>query len=221
MLSTMVLTTRKGASPESGNAPLCCDIACVASAPAIPGWVLVARPRPAPRCPLVVFGRKVLVLHRALAASTLGFLVGEDEGLLGFVAVDGRIVIVALYQVVIIGVRVVFFHIFTVVWVRCGRRMRQIVPQRTGPRRRMQTGALPRTPGFSRHGRMLTTMSFYDAEGRIPGVRECAPVCCATSPASHPLRLSVGGFWSLARAQLLRTELMSYGFTTLRSGDYG
>ena len=159
--------------------------------------------------------------YAAVGTSGLGFLVGEDDGLLGFVAVDGRIVIVALYQVVIIGVRVVFFHIFTVVWVRCGRRMRQIVPQRTGPRRRMQTGALPRTPGFSRHGRMLTTMSFYDAEGRIPGVRECAPVCCATSPASHPLRLSVGGFWSLARAQLLRTELMSYGFTTLRSGDYG
>ena len=34
---------------------------------------------------------------------------------------------------------------------------------------------------------------FYDAEGRIPGVRECAPVCCATSSASHPLRLSLGG----------------------------
>jgi hypothetical protein len=29
---------------------------------------------------------KGLVLHRALAASALGFLVGEDDGLLGFVA---------------------------------------------------------------------------------------------------------------------------------------
>ena len=34
---------------------------------------------------------------------------------------------------------------------------------------------------------------FDDAEGRIPGIRECAPVCAATSSASHPLRLSLGG----------------------------
>jgi hypothetical protein len=33
-----------------------------------------------------VFGRKVLVLHRALAASVPGFLIGEDDGLPGFVA---------------------------------------------------------------------------------------------------------------------------------------
>ena len=85
MLATMVLTTRKGASPGPGMRPcLLWDIACVASAPAIPGRILVARLRPAPRCPLV-FGRKS-VLHRALAASILGFLVGDDEGLLGFVA---------------------------------------------------------------------------------------------------------------------------------------
>ena len=33
-----------------------------------------------------MFGRKVLVLHRALAASVPGFLIGEDDGLPGFVA---------------------------------------------------------------------------------------------------------------------------------------
>jgi hypothetical protein len=42
-------------------------------------------PRPAPRCPLV-FGRKLSFPAGALAASCLGFLVGEDDGLLGFVA---------------------------------------------------------------------------------------------------------------------------------------
>jgi hypothetical protein len=71
---------------------LLCDIACVASAPAIPGWVA------SPRCPLV-FGRlagKVLVLNRALTASILGFLVGEDDGLLGFVA--GVVMPVGLHE---------------------------------------------------------------------------------------------------------------------------
>ena len=82
----MVLTMLKGASPGSGMRPcLCCDI--VASHPlrlSLGGFWSLARAQP--RVARLCLAGKVLVLHRALAASTLGFLVGEDDGLLGFVA---------------------------------------------------------------------------------------------------------------------------------------
>ena len=79
MLPTMGFDDAEGRIPGVQRyALVCCATSSVASAPVIP-WRVAS-----PRCPLV-FGRKVFFCL-CPAVSTLGFLIGENGRLLGFVA---------------------------------------------------------------------------------------------------------------------------------------
>ena len=97
--------------------------------------------------------------------------------------VDGRTIIVALYQIAIVGVRVIFpsFHRG---WGLSGRRNRRIVPRRARPRRRVPTWALAQAQDCQGMDGWSPTYEFARQDSQA----------VASTSASGPVA-AVGGHW--------------------------